>query len=81
MKKLTPYEYPEKYEKYVKLRDGTRVLLRPIKTSDADIWVELYNSLSTNTKYLRFFTNMPKPNQKMIDKYTKIDYINAGNIC
>lgn len=76
MKNLVPYEYPKKFEKYIKLRDGTRILLRPIKPSDADIWVELYNSLSSNTKYLRFFTNMPTPNQKMIDKYTKIDYIN-----
>ncbi|MFX0134010.1 MAG: GNAT family N-acetyltransferase [Candidatus Hodarchaeota archaeon] len=76
MKNLVPYEYPKKFEKYIKLRDGTRILFRPIKPSDADIWVELYNSLSSNTKYLRFFTNMPTPNQKMIDKYTKIDYIN-----
>ncbi|MFX1451813.1 MAG: GNAT family N-acetyltransferase [Promethearchaeota archaeon] len=75
-KELVPYEYPDKWEKNIKLRDGTKLFLRPIKPSDADMWVELYNSLSSNTKYLRFFTNMPKPNQKMIDKYTKIDYIN-----
>ncbi|NVM01984.1 MAG: GNAT family N-acetyltransferase [Candidatus Helarchaeota archaeon] len=76
MKKLVPYEYPKKLEKYIKLRDGIKIFFRPIKPSDADIWVELYNSLSKNTKYLRFFSNMPKPTQKMIEKYTKIDYIN-----
>ncbi len=76
MKKLVPYEYPKKFEKLIKLRDGTKILLRPIKPTDADIWVELYNSLSSNTKYLRFFSNMPTPDQRMIDKYTKIDYIN-----
>ncbi|MHA1377389.1 MAG: GNAT family N-acetyltransferase [Candidatus Helarchaeota archaeon] len=77
MKKLVPYEYPKKFEKHFKLRDGTEVFLRPIKPSDADMWVELYNSLSSNTKYMRFFINRPTPpDQKMIDKYTKVDYIN-----
>lgn len=76
MKKPVPYEYPSKFEKHFKLKDGTKIFLRPIKPSDAEIWVELYYSLSSNTKYLRFFTNRPDPDQKMIDKYTKIDYVN-----
>ena len=76
MKKPKYYEYPKKFEKFIKIRDGTRVFLRPIKPSDAKMWVELYNSLSSNTKYLRFFTQRPKPDQIMIDKYTKIDYVN-----
>ena len=76
MKKSKLWEYPKEFEKNYKLRDGTKFLLRPVKPSDADIWVELYKSLSSNSKYMRFFTDHLTPSQKMIDKYTKIDYVN-----
>lgn len=76
MKKQKPYEYPKEFEKNIKLKDGTKIFFRPIKPSDADMWVELYLSLSSNTKYLRFFSSLPEPDQNMIDRYTKIDYIN-----
>ena len=69
-------EYPQKFEKWVKTRDGTRVFLRPIKPSDAEIWVELYNSLSSMSKYYRFFTSNREPTLKMIKQYTDIDYVN-----
>ncbi|MHA1649278.1 MAG: GNAT family N-acetyltransferase [Candidatus Helarchaeota archaeon] len=76
MKKPQPWVYPEEFQKEVKLRDGTQVLLRPIKPEDADLWVELYNSLSALSKYYRFFTAHKEPTQKMINQYTKIDYVN-----
>ncbi len=77
MKKPVPYEYPEKFEKRFKLKDGTRIFFRPIKPSDAEIWVEFYHSLSEDSKYMRFFSNLPAtPPQKMIDQYTNVDYIN-----
>ena len=68
--------YPKKFEKWVRIRDGTRVFLRPIKPSDAEMWVGLHNSLSSMSKYYRFFTSKREPSQKMIKKYTDIDYIN-----
>ncbi len=68
--------YPKKFEKWVRIRDGSRVFLRPIKPSDAEMWIDLYNSLSTMSKYYRFFTSKREPSQKMIKKYTNIDYIN-----
>ena len=67
--------YPKKFEKWVKVRDGTRVFLRPIKSSDGEIWVELYNSLSSISKYYRFFSSNRVPSSKMIKKYTDIDYV------
>jgi len=76
MKAPQPGVYPEGLEKKVKLPDKAEVLLRPIKHSDVELWVELYNSLSSMTKYYRFFTSHREPNQKMINQYVKIDYIN-----
>ena len=68
--------YPKKFEKWVRIRDGTKVFLRPIKPSDAKIWVELYNSLSSMSKYYRFFTSNREPTPEMIKKYTDVDYVN-----
>ncbi|NVM55806.1 MAG: GNAT family N-acetyltransferase [Candidatus Helarchaeota archaeon] len=76
MKKQQLGVYPQQFEKKIKLRDGTKVLLRPIKPMDADNWVELYNSLSSMSKYYRFFTSHREPTPKMIKQYTEIDYVN-----
>ncbi|MHA1269369.1 MAG: GNAT family N-acetyltransferase [Candidatus Helarchaeota archaeon] len=76
MKLPTPGVYPKEFEKYVKLKDGTHVFIRPIKPSDRDLWVEFYLSLSKLSKYYRFFSSRPTPNEKMIKKYTQIDYAN-----
>lgn len=71
-----PGVYQEKWEKKTKLKDGSRVFIRPIKPEDRDLWVNFYLSLSKLSKYYRFFSTRPKPNEEMIKKYTKIDYVN-----
>ncbi|MHA1231842.1 MAG: GNAT family N-acetyltransferase [Candidatus Helarchaeota archaeon] len=76
MKLPEPGVYPKEYEKYIKLKDGTKVFVRPIKPTDRDLWVEFYLSLSKLTKYYRFFSAKPKPDEKMIKRYTQIDYVN-----
>jgi len=76
MNHLKLYEYPKKIQRIIKLRDDSKVLLRPIKPSDTQIWLEFYKSLSVDTKYLRFFVYPPEPDQRMIDRFTKIDYVN-----
>ena len=76
MKKSQLGVYPAEFQRKVKLRDGTQVLLRPIKPRDAKMWVDLYNSLSQMTKYYRFFTSHQQPTEKMIKMYTDIDYVN-----
>lgn len=68
--------YPEKYEKWVQVRDRSKVFLRPIKPTDVSLWVELYNSLSSMSKYYRFFSSHREPSQKMIKQYIEIDYVN-----
>jgi len=68
--------FPKHYEKTEKVRDGTKVLLRPIKHTDEQLWVDLYNSLSALSKYYRFFTSHREPTPEMIEKYIHIDYVN-----
>jgi acetyl coenzyme A synthetase (ADP forming)-like protein len=51
--------YPAQYETEVLLKDGSSILLRPIRADDARSWVEFVGRLSERTKYLRFH-HMPK---------------------
>ena len=52
MKELKRFDHP------VTLRDGTRVRMRPIRADDAPRLVALYERLSQDTRYHRFFSAM-----------------------
>lgn len=52
--------YLKGLEGYVKLRDGSRLSLRPIKPDDDVKLLDLYQRLSPTSLYYRFFT-VPKP--------------------
>jgi len=78
--KLRPYEhlvispYPEQYQKDVVLTDGTKVHLRPIKPEDEPLERSMFDFLSRETVYYRFFGYIPKVNHAMLSRYTHIDY-------
>src|SRR5207249_9764920 len=48
----------EELERTVALRGGARVRLRPIRSDDAPRLVSLYDRLSADTAYRRFFSRM-----------------------
>jgi acetyltransferase len=43
--------YPTKYMKKVTLKDGTKVLLRPIKPEDEMLWLDMFKSFSEDTVF------------------------------
>ena len=49
---------PSSFERDVVLRDGARVRLRPIRPDDAPRLIALYDRLSLDTRYHRFFSAM-----------------------
>ena len=49
---------PAHFDRTVVLRDGTRVRMRPIRPDDAARLVALYDQLSRDTRYHRFFSVM-----------------------
>jgi acetyl coenzyme A synthetase (ADP forming)-like protein len=56
------------------LRDGYRVLLRPIEKSDVPLWLAFISRVSTHTKYIRFH-NVPKEMSKEdAIRYCTVDY-------
>ncbi len=66
--------YPDKYEKYFILKDGTRMLLRPIKPTDERSMQDLYYDLSDRDRFYRFFTPMKTFRREKIKPLVYIDY-------
>lgn len=66
--------YPAELEKRVTLRDGTEILLRPIKPTDERLEQELLYSLSDQSVYLRFFSSMSAFPHERVQYYTTVDY-------
>ncbi len=68
------FDYPEQYQKTSILSDGAEIFLRPIKPTDDDMMIELFNSLSTNTVFLKFFSSLKTLTKEQLEKITHIDY-------
>jgi acetyltransferase len=66
--------YPKKYIKEVKLSDGKKVTLRPIKPEDEYMWQEMFNSFSQETVRFRFFRLIKDTPHEMRTRYCNIDY-------
>jgi len=66
--------YPEQYNKTIPIADGTEIVLRPIKPSDDNLMVELFNSFSKETIYFRFFSTLKYMPKEQLEKMTHIDY-------
>jgi acetyltransferase len=66
--------YPNKYVTRWKLKDGTPVLLRPIKPEDEGRFNELFQSLSEETKRLRFFEIIKEMPHETLTRYCNLDY-------
>jgi acetate---CoA ligase (ADP-forming) len=59
------------------LRDGYRVLLRPIEKSDVPLWLAFFSRLSAQTRYFRFH-NVPKEmTEEDALRYCTVDYNNS----
>jgi acetyl coenzyme A synthetase (ADP forming)-like protein len=68
--------YPAQYETEVLLKDGSRILLRPIKGDDVERWLEFISRLSHRTKYLRFHS-VPNLGSEEAIRFCSVDYNNA----
>jgi acetyltransferase len=69
---ITPY--PTKYMKKVKLKDGTKVLIRPIKPEDELLWLDMFKSFSEETVKFRFFRIIKETPHELRTRYCNIDY-------
>ena len=66
--------YPSQCECQALLRDGSTLTLRPIRPEDASALQDFVRALSRRSKYYRFFNTLHELPQKMLVRYTQIDY-------
>jgi acetyltransferase len=66
--------YPEEYVKQTKLKDGRRVLLRPIKPEDEPMWHDLLASCSQESIWFRFRYVFKQTTHEMATRFCYIDY-------
>lgn len=70
-----PGLYPEADTSDEVLKDGTRVHLRPIRQDEAPRLLELYDRLSPESLYFRFFA-VPDKDRGKAEYLAHVDYVN-----
>jgi len=66
--------YPEEFVTERQLKDGTPVILRPIKPEDEPMWHELLAGCSTESIWFRFSYLFKQTTHEMATRYCFIDY-------
>lgn len=66
--------YPSELEKLVTLRDGTPILLRPIRPADAPELMDMIAKSNLEDLRMRFFTAMKQLPPALAARLTQIDY-------
>ncbi|UCG37223.1 MAG: bifunctional acetate--CoA ligase family protein/GNAT family N-acetyltransferase [Candidatus Bathyarchaeota archaeon] len=69
---ITPY--PKKFTTELKLRNGTKVSLRPIRPEDEFLLDDLFRSFSEETMRFRFFQIIREMSHETLTRYCNIDY-------
>ena len=69
-----PAEYPKELERDALLKDGTVVHLRPIRPDDAPGLVALFDRLSQQTAYQRFFSVLKRLPPAYARVFANVDY-------
>ena len=67
-------QYPHHLAKTIRLADGTRVTLRPIRAEDVQIEQQFVRGLSDETRYFRFMDMLRELSPTMLKQMTDIDY-------
>lgn len=66
--------YPEEFVRETRLKDGTPILLRPIKPEDEPMWHELLAQCSEESLWFRFRYVLKQTTHEMATRFCFIDY-------
>ena len=68
------HPYPSALERHHVLRDGTPLVIRPIRPEDAPLEARFVAGLSERSRYLRFMYVLKQLTPEMLSRFTQIDY-------
>jgi len=66
--------YPKHLEFHKVTQGNVKIFIRPIRPEDAPLLEALFDTLSAQSIYYRFFTPMKQLPHKMLARFTQIDY-------
>jgi hypothetical protein len=66
--------YPSQYETEAILKDGSGILLRPIRADDAKSWLSFIGRLGPHNKYLHFQHMAKEMNLDDAVRFCTVDY-------
>lgn len=69
--------YPKEWERRVALRDGTNLLLRPIRPEDEALYGPFFANVTQEDLRLRFFAPIKTASHAFVARFTQIDYARA----
>ena len=69
--------YPKQWERHEVLRDGTRVLVRPVRPEDETLYPDFLKRVTPEDLRLRFFAPIKEFTHAFIAKLTQLDYARA----
>jgi acetyltransferase len=69
--------YPEEWERHATLRDGMRVLVRPVRPEDEPLYGPFLAAVTPQDLRLRFFAPVKEFGHAFVARFTQIDYARA----
>ena len=69
--------YPKEWEGHAELRDGTRILVRPVRPEDGPLYGPFFAAVTQQDLRLRFFARVKEFGHAFIARLTQIDYARA----
>jgi len=61
-------------EERVRLRDGSTVVVRPVRPEDRDLFVAGFERMSGESRYRRFMSHKKKLSEQELDFFTRLDH-------
>src|SRR3954468_7726796 len=61
-------------EERVRLRDGSAVIVRPVRPEDRDLFIAGFERMSQESRYRRFMSHKKKLSEQELDFFTRLDH-------
>jgi acetyltransferase len=69
--------YPKEWERHTELRDGTKILVRPVRPEDEPLYGPFFAAVTPEDLRLRFFALVKEFGHTFVARFTQIDYARA----
>jgi acetyltransferase len=69
--------YPKEWERNAAMRDGTKILVRPVRPEDEPLYEPFFAAVTPQDLRLRFFAPVKEFGHRFVARLTQIDYARA----